>query len=203
MVSESPYGRQAGFTLIELLITASIVAVAMGAIVAMFTGGLRVWEFIRVAGQRDGTMAMASIELQRDLRNAVFTSGDDAIFEGQPDSVIFVVHPLSGAAAAAGTLRRISYRFDITDRQLLKGEAPLLDPSGEPWQADDETTLVTGLEQFTMAYQSPEGRWSDRWQQATGLPMRVRFTLVSASDGERVEMTQSVRLPTVEAGEER
>ncbi len=201
MPTDPRRGRGAGFTLIELLVTASIVAIAIGSIVAVFTGGLRVWEFIRDAGRSDGDLALASVELQRDLRNAVLPADADGAFEGLPGGLVFVAHPLPGGQDGDGTLRRVAYRWAAGQGVLLKREADWPAPADARRRAEvPETALATGVEQFVLEYESPEGSWSDRWRQATGLPSRVRFTLVCTSRLDRVEMIQSVRLPTVPAG---
>ena len=200
MPTDPRRGRCGGFTLIELLVTASIVAIAIGSIVAVFAGGLRVWEFIRYAGRSDGDLALASVELQRDLRNAVLPAGEDGAFEGQPDGLVFVAHPLPGGRDGDGTFRRVAYRWEAGQGVLLKREADWPEPAAARRRAAvPETALATGVERFVLEYESPEGRWADRWQQATGLPTRVRFTLVCTSRLDRVEMIQSVRLPTVPA----
>jgi len=200
MATDPSRGRRAGFTLIELLVTASIVAIAIGSIVAVFAGGLRVWEFIRVAGRSDGDLALASVELQRDLRNTVLPGGEDGAFEGRPDNLAFVAHPLAGGEDGDGSLRRVAYRWDADQARLLKREGDWPAPATARRGAASETALATGVERFALEYEAPEGGWSDQWQQATSLPLRVRFTLVCTSRLDRVEMIQSVRLPTVPAG---
>lgn len=114
---------RAGVTLVELLVTVSLMALMGAAIVAVLSGGLRVWQRARTFGTQGQFALLAVDRLRRDLHNVRRSARIP--FEGAYDRCAFAA---AGQSAVDGSplpeMGRLGYFLDEPRRRLCRSFVP-------------------------------------------------------------------------------
>lgn len=164
-------GRR-GFSLLEVLMAAVLGALALLAVMGLFTGGLRVAERLKTS-REDAGLALAGEQVERDLRNAFpfYAIG----FEGRPDGMEFAGWSTDVTPPCPV---RIRYTWDAPRGALWR--SILLFPGEIPIQ---KALLIEGLSECEWTYLNPESTgssapvWLTGWSDSTRPPPAVRWNV--------------------------
>lgn len=130
--------RRGGFTLAELLVAATLISIVMVAVYTALESALRVSRLGEEQFYAYQEMRNALSMLERET-NCIL-SGTDYLFAGQDDQFEFyaVTQPLDAEESKGPRLLWIEYRFDRTNKKVIRTEAvvegplPLTIPGEEP-----------------------------------------------------------------------
>ena len=174
-----------GFTLAELLIVVSLMALVGGAIVAILTGGIRVWKRAADYGTSEQARLIAFDSMGRDLRSARRFSL--VPFRGAYDQVTFPaareVRPDPEALQEIGAL---SFFLDGRKQLLCRSFVPYrlmrhVDMKDRCQVILDGVQRVR-FEYFGAAKETKEASWSSRWD-ATEPPTMVKASVTIGPKG--------------------
>lgn len=176
--------RHRAFTLIELLVVTAILAVALGAIAASLSAGIRAWEAAQTFSAGEGDALMALRIARRDLMNAprfagITFTGDAYGFttaarlrdpdtgERRLGSVRYAYEP------SGGVLRRLVWAYGESEPSLTGGEA-----------------LARALQSLRVSYlAAPDGEWATDWTGRTNDPVAVRIEAWTGARRTRLQET--------------
>ena len=155
-----------GFTLLELLLAAALIAVVMGVIASVFSGGIRVWRQGEDETQKNQAFRFFRYKLGRDLRNAV--PFPPIPIEGEKETFRLVLEE-TAPKGGSPTLVEVRYRVEATGQgqQLTRDSFFLL--TGE----EKKEVLLEEIPQIQFFYLSKdeEGKllWREKWAAASGV----------------------------------
>ena len=176
----------AGLTLVELLITTSLMVLVGGAIVAVLSGGLKVWQRARTYGTHEQAALIACAGLRRDLSNARRFSLTP--FKGRYDAVEF---PAAGRESAdpdaPQEIGRMGYFLDDQRHLLCRSFAPYR--LTERVRLRDRCQVVLeGVQRVRFEYFGAQAQtglsdWSGGWE-VKELPVAIKASVVMKESGQ-------------------
>lgn len=182
-------GARSGFTLIELAIVAAIIAVLGASLAAALHGGIRIWESIRAANDREISAAIAYEFWTRDVRNSIRNGTPTAARE---DAMSISV--LLAGDATHGLLRpgSVEYVFD-RDRQQLRRTARVL--AGGPSEPRSQEIMLSDVRdaRFEFMLRRPDGSrtgWRAAWEKS-GQLIAARLSIQMKAEGETAPMSRT------------
>jgi prepilin-type N-terminal cleavage/methylation domain-containing protein len=179
-------GSRLGFTLLELLVAVALAAIVGGAVLAAFSGGLRVWERSDTYGRSEQMALFVMARMGRDIANAVAV-GDDT-FDGDRGQFSLLTQREVYAGPIPAPLEAVTYLPppDGGGGVLRRAEAWPRGRGGVQEELMGEAGLRVAFAYATgMTMGEPSG-WLDQWRSETNLPHAVRIVLVT-EDGESLE----------------
>ena len=180
-----------GFTLIELLIAAALGVLVVAAVVAAFTGGIRVWERARGGSSPALDAALAIEWLQRDIHNSTATRL--ASFEGALNWMHIPVLTTVTGASGSQVLEGVNYDAPAGRGTL---ERSVGDRSGGGGVAAAGEALIVGLESVRFSYRDgAEGDWLTAWTSRTNRPAAVGVVLQFTQDRGGLEIRRTILVP--------
>jgi len=177
----------------ELLVVTAILAVVAATIVACLAGGIRVWEEARRYETVDVRAMIAMRLVQKDIMSTVPFYA--VRFEGRERAMRFPrlmrVLVEDGQGVAEETrLGTVSYDFSGEDRALKRRSWPYPQLEPPPHRSESVAERLRDMRIWYHAAvggESVAGQWTDRWEDPTNMPQRVRVDLTFAGDsGDRV-----------------
>lgn len=194
--SSSPPGHAAGFTLIELLVALTLFAVLS---ILLFNGlrfGTRAAGDAAAHQEETSALAAATGFLRNELADAQPLNGEaegnsGVAFDGEPDSVDFVVLPPAYLAQGGWHALHIGVERQGKNERLVMSWRLVrtVEPS-DGVEAPHRSALLDRLGRVEFAYfgrlaENDAPEWHDRWNDATVLPALVRLRMTLA-DGRPV-----------------
>ena len=199
--------------MLELLVVTAILATAIGAIVACFSAGTRVWAAaVRHGGVEQETCIGLTI-FEKDLRNTV--AFHNVPFEGAAESMCFPAVVMSPETRGGDDtkvwverLATVCYAYDREARALVRREE-VFPGSALPGRVGE--AVINGLDEVQFEYlrlgpgADPQSEWQSEWRNPTNTPVGVRVTLQLEGSCGALTLERMVILPCVEprAGEGR
>ncbi len=197
-------GPAIGLTLVELLVTLSLLTLVAGAAVAIFSGGIQVWQRIENRGPSAQWLQVTFAQVQRDLHNA--RRFKPIRLEGRYDALSFAAlvpaPPPEGTAEPVQIdeeLGRVGYYFDWGRRMLCRSQTPYR-LIRKIRLRDACSPVLSDIERVQFSYygfdaKTKNGGWHSEWT-ADELPLAVKLE-VSARDAAKRPTSQSlvIRLP--------
>ncbi len=174
------------FTFVELLIAVSIFAVVALALYSTFFAGISVWKRSGEGGNITQAMRFILDDMARDLRNAVYLTGEEEsvfVFSGDSEGLVFFsIEPSSlGETISQRELVKLSYSYDKDEKQLLRRRADK--EAGFDLEEAKKEILLGDIDEFKIEYCYDTGddddpyEWKDEWEQKENrLPRGVRLT---------------------------
>lgn len=182
------YGRKSagGFTLVELILSLVLFSfISLALVAAMSTIG-KTWERTTERLDANSDLRIVSDFLRRMVGQPlqVFPRDDSAAegnpyFEGKSDSLVFIGN-FSGYQGPGGIhWVRVAQESQELVLEFLPWEE---DPESRPnWSLAERLVLLDEVENFEIAYLSPEqGReqdWRNRWDDPGAYPQAVRLSM--------------------------
>ncbi len=139
-----PRSTMAGFTLVELLVVTAILGLAMAAIGACLSGGIRVWDTARQFGRIESDVYLAMDRMSHDLRNSF--PYYRIPFNGDGYEAAFPGLVAAEANAEPSLPGRITYWHEPATEQIMRSEF-LADGD----RVSDEI-LATGVKELKFRY---------------------------------------------------
>jgi prepilin-type N-terminal cleavage/methylation domain-containing protein len=178
--------KDGGFTLLELLVVVVLMTILGSAVMASFSGGLRVWERSDDYGRSEQAALFIMERIGRDIANAGGVG--EGAFEGTSDRMIFLTQVDAYVGPSPGPLERVTYQTtQVEPGELARASA--MWPRGHGEELVER--LADGHMSLELAYASEldgeaPGAWMGLWRASTNLPHAVRVTLVDR-EGESIE----------------
>ena len=179
--------KRRGFTLVEMLITTSLMTLVAGVLMAVLSGGLRVWQRARDYGIGEQASLVAFDGMRRDFDNSRrFTL---VPFKGEYDDVAFAfaetAAPGSGDPAEIG---RLAYFLDERRHLLCRSFVPYR-LAGHIYPRDRCQAVLRDVRRLRFEYfGEPEpghgAGWSQHWD-AAALPLAVKVSAELQEAGQR------------------
>lgn len=189
---------RSGFTLMELLIAIMIFSIVGVAIYSSFNVGIRAWR-----------KAEASYEVRQEARYAL-----DTIARGLRSAVNFKTMPFEGTANSVSFARALEISningenlqgvFKVTyslDAQSIYYTLQSYEESSKG-EEGTKTILASGFSELEFKYAYLDGSeviWKDYWsEEEASIPLGVKITITysSESEGQAVEFSEAVFIPT-------
>jgi prepilin-type N-terminal cleavage/methylation domain-containing protein len=198
-----PAPRSGGFTLVELIIAASIMAIVLVAIHAVFFGALRLRERTLASLEASLPVEQALQTMQRDLANIVVsTNGTNGSFFG-PLQTTNPTNALPGQVGPDfytsggeldgvvpwGNVEKIDYLLAVPTngsagpgQDLIRAITRNLLPVTQPTVPDEKHTLLSGVQSLTFLYYDGT-QWDPAWDttQQTNLPLAIKVQIKMAA----------------------
>ena len=205
--------KRRGFTFIELLIAVSIFAVVAIALYSTFFAGISVWRRSGPDGSVYQDVKFAFDDIAKDLKNAVYLSGDEEsifIFSGSAEEIAFItLEPTFSEEDTGRELVKVAYSFDESEGQLIRKRADIL--AGFDVEKAEKEVLLDGLEGFTLEYCYDSGDedapylWEEEWEDdEMRLPrgVKVVFLIKTETAGKQpLKFSEIIFVPTGILGE--
>lgn len=184
-----------GFTLLELLVAAGLVAIVAGALLAAFSGGVRVWERAR-SWDEAFVQAMVGLEqMERDIRNAAASRFDR--FEGDESHIVIPsVVKVAGKAGFEEWPGVIRYEPGAA-KGTMECRAIPRETKGEA----SVSVVMSSVENVRFGFCSPGGSanagiWMSSWAGRSNLPAAVRINVQMDTGSQPRTLERIVVLPT-------
>jgi general secretion pathway protein J len=195
-----------GFTLVELLVAVTLI----GLLTVILFNGLRIGTRAQsaVSGRIDRSSNMMLVEdfLQnvltgaRPLRKGIDPSSSPVEFDGEPDSVSFVVTPPAYLALGGFHLLHIGLERGVdAPRLMVSWQSLPRGPATAPPSTLKPSVLLDKVQAVRFAYfgeadanQIPQ--WLDRWVDRDDLPQLVRVRIVLADGARAPDLIVAPRL---------
>lgn len=195
-----------GFTLVEMLVALAILSV-ISMMTATFFGQLRIWNERLANGAILSELTAVGRHLERSVEGALLLPidiGDNTnrtFFRGTSTEIEFVAHGRNGLTESS--LRII--RFGVVQSGDILVLRQTLEPRrfGAGQKRDGQTVeILRAVDDLKFEYlemgTNGEPLWKSEWNQEHRLPMAVRFTLSTVSEGKSLK-TQGVAKPILAA----
>ncbi len=158
--------RSSGFTLVETLVVLTIFAIIGVGIAGSLAAGMKIWFRAKSASASSLDVLSALETVSRDLRQAV--NNIPAVgFEGKAQEISFLTFQ-------GDTAVKVNYKFEATQKALIRREMDLKDALSEKLQGKYKEKQVASLDEFSFGYlyfdqDKEEYTWAPEWKKEQGV----------------------------------
>jgi len=188
---EKKQGKAGGFTLVEVLVVAVVFSIIGIGITTSFVSGVKIWRRSEDMARTYNSLILTLEKVSRDLRQSVVMPNIGFEAAAGDSAQEFSFPALIGTSIA-----KITYRFDLQEKTLLRNEVRYEDIiSGKQKDNYTEKTMLK-LDELQISYLyfdkvNNKAEWQDSWKKEDGVFRLIK--LKGKYNGE--EFTKIILIP--------